>query len=85
MIFFLWVSLIFVPEFKQQIMEQKTQIKIQGSLDKKWKDWFEGLDIIYDGNNSILTGNIKDETSLYGIINKIRDLNLKLISVNPSN
>ncbi len=85
MIFFLWVSLIFVPEFKQQIMEQKTQIKIQGCLDKKWKDWFEGLDIIYDGNNSILTGNIKDETSLYGIINKIRDLNLKLISVNPSN
>ncbi len=65
-------------------MVQKTQIKIQGCIDQKWKDWFDGMDIISDGSTSTLTGNLKDDTSLFGIINKIRDLNLTLISVNPT-
>ena len=64
-------------------MKGKTQIKIQGHLDKKWKDCFEGLDIIYEGDNTILSGSVKDEAFMHGILNLIRDLNLKLISVNP--
>jgi hypothetical protein len=63
-------------------MKGKTKIKVQGLLDTKWKDWFEGMDISYAGNNTILSGNIKDEAHLHGILNQIRDLNLKLISVN---
>ncbi|RLD52768.1 MAG: hypothetical protein DRI97_14170, partial [Bacteroidetes bacterium] len=62
-------------------MKDITKIKVQGLLDEKWKDWFDGLDIIHEGKNTILTGNIKDEASLHGILNMIRDLNLKLISV----
>ena len=62
----------------------KTKIKVQGHLDKKWKDWFEGMDIIYEGDNTILSGNVKDEAFIHGILNRIRDLNLKLISVNPA-
>jgi hypothetical protein len=58
-------------------------IKIHGHLDKKWKNRFEGLDILYEGDNTILKGNIKDEAHLHGLLNGIRDLNLKLISVNP--
>ncbi len=65
-------------------MKGKTRIKIKGHLDKKWKDWFEGMDIIYDGDNTILSGDIKDEAFIHGILNQIRDLNLKLISVNPT-
>ena len=64
-------------------MKGKTIIKIQGHLDKKWKNSFEGLEINYEGENTILRGNIKDEAHLHGILNQIRDLNLKLISVNP--
>jgi hypothetical protein len=63
-------------------MKGKTKIKVQGHLDKKWMDWFEGMAISYEGNNTMLTVNIKDESHLHGILNKIRDLNLKLISVN---
>ncbi len=63
-------------------MKGKTKIKIQGHLDKEWKDWFDGMAISYAGNNTMLTGNIKDEAHLHGILNQIRDLNLKLISVN---
>lgn len=65
-------------------MKGKTKIEVQGHLDKKWKDWFEGMDIIYEGNNTILSGNVKDEAFMHGILNLIRDLNLKLISVNPA-
>jgi len=66
-------------------MKGKTKIKVQGHLDKKRKDWFESMEIYYEGDNTILTGDIKDESHIHGILNQIRDLNLKLISVNPEN
>ena len=63
-------------------MKGKTKIKIQGHLDKKWKNRFEGMEISYEGDNTILTGNLKDEAHMHGVLNIIRDLNLKLISIN---
>jgi hypothetical protein len=62
-------------------MKGITKIKVQGLLDEKWSNWFEGMDIIHEGGNTILAGNIIDEASLHGILNLIRDLNLKLVSV----
>jgi hypothetical protein len=64
-------------------MKGKTKITIQGHLDKKWKNSFDGMKISYVGDNTILTGNLKDEAHMHGILNIIRDLNIKLISVNP--
>jgi hypothetical protein len=64
-------------------MKGRTEIKIQGLLDKNRMDWFEGMAISSSDNNTMLTGDIKDEAHLHGILNQIRDLNLKLISVNP--
>ncbi|MCJ7446213.1 MAG: hypothetical protein MUO72_00830 [Bacteroidales bacterium] len=64
-------------------MKGKTKIKIQEHLDKKWEDWFDGMEISYEGDNTILSGIMKDEAHLRGILNRIMDLNLKLISVNP--
>lgn len=63
-------------------MKGKTKITIQGHLDKKWKNSFEGMEISYEGNNTILTGNLKDEAHMHGVLNIIRDLNLKLVSIN---
>ena len=63
-------------------MKGKTIIKIQGHLNGKWKDFFEGMEISYEGNNTILTGNLKDEAHMHGILNIIRDYNLILISIN---
>ena len=65
-------------------MKGKTIIKIQGHLNEKWKDFFEVMEISYEGSNTILTGNLKDEAHMHGILNKIRDLNLNLISINPA-
>jgi hypothetical protein len=65
-------------------MKGKIIIRVQGHLDTKWKDWFEGIAISYEGTNTRLTGNIRDEAHLHGVLNQIRDLNLHLLSVNPT-
>jgi hypothetical protein len=65
-------------------MKGKNIIIVQGHLDTKWKDWFEGMAIGHKGTNTILSGDIRDEAHLHGILNQIRDLNLKLISVKPA-
>ena len=62
-------------------MNNIIKIKIKGHLDSSWKDWFDGLDIITEGDHTILIGDARDEAFIYGVINKIRDLNLNLISV----
>ena len=64
-------------------MKGKIEIIVEGHLDKKWMDWFDGMVISYEGTNTRFSGNIKDEAHLHGILNQIRDLNLKLISINP--
>ena len=63
-------------------MKQYTII-IKGQLETNWKEWFDGMDFFYEGDNTILSGFVQDEAALHGILNRIRDLNLKLISVNP--
>ena len=60
-------------------MKGKTKIKIQGHLNGKWKECFEGMEISYEGNNTVLTGNLKDESHIHGVLNIIRDLIIKLI------
>ena len=59
------------------------EIKVKGELDPVWMEWFEGLSLTHDcQGNTVLTGPIIDNTALHSILLKIRDLNLKLISVN---
>ena len=65
---------------KQQNLDHY-RIKVKGCLDKKWKGWFEGMTITCKEGNTILTGPVPDQPALHGLFNRIRDLNLKLISV----
>lgn len=64
-------------------MKGKVIIKIESRLDTKWVEWFDGFDISYEGSNTTLTGTVADDSALHGILIRIRNLNLKLISVNP--
>jgi hypothetical protein len=60
------------------------QIKIKGHLGGEWTDWFEGLTIkLEDNGNTLLTGPVADQAALHGLIKKVRDLGVPLISVNP--
>ncbi len=65
-------------------MKSIVHIKINGRLDQKWSSYFDEFKINYNGDSTILSGEIRDDASLYGTINKIRNLNLKLISINRS-
>ena len=58
------------------------QIKIKGYLDDQWSDWFDGLTITHQGEaETLLVGPVKDQGALHGMLAKIRDLGLHLISV----
>jgi len=60
------------------------RIVIKGYLENKWKNHFEGMNFSYEAGCTILSGNLKDDAHLHGILNIIRDLNLTLISVNQA-
>jgi hypothetical protein len=58
------------------------QIKVKGHLDRHWSDWFDGLTITHEPNGeTLLAGSVVDQPALFGLLLKIRDLNLLLLSV----
>jgi len=60
------------------------QIRIKGRLGRQWTDWFEGLTITQDEEgNTLLTGPVIDQAALHGLLKKVRDLGMPLLSVNP--
>ncbi len=61
------------------------QIKVKGTLDESWTDWFGEVEITHGEENhiliSVICGEVPDQPALFGILDRIRDLNLPLISV----
>lgn len=57
-------------------------LRIEGHLDEKWSDWFEGLEMrhLADGNTEI-SGQVADQAALYGLLSRARDLGLTLLTV----
>lgn len=59
------------------------KIRIKGQIPEHWAVWFDGLSITRtDSGETLISGSIADQAALHGVIAKIRDLNLTLISVN---
>jgi hypothetical protein len=59
------------------------EIHIKGHLDSSWMDWLEGLEIkLLDNGEMVLSGHIVDQAALMGILNRLYNLNLTLLSVN---
>lgn len=58
------------------------QITVKGHLDNRWANWFEGLTITREDNGETrLTGPVVDQAALHGLLRKVRDLGLPLLSV----
>jgi hypothetical protein len=62
---------------------QQIQIRVKGQIDERWSEWLDGLTITHtEEGDTVLTGSILDQSALYGLIAKLRDLGLPLLAVN---
>ena len=58
------------------------EIRVQGHLDERWADWLEGLAFTHESDGTTtLTGPLADQAALHGVLNRIRDLALPIVSV----
>jgi len=61
----------------------RVEIRVQGRIDEHWSDWFDDLAISHtDEDETILSGDVADQAALYGLLARLRDLGLLLLSVN---
>jgi hypothetical protein len=57
------------------------EIRIKGQLDEQWSQWFEGFVLTRDqAGETIMTGRVLDQAALYGLVAKLRDLGIQLVS-----
>jgi hypothetical protein len=62
---------------------QSMEIRVKGQIDKSWSGDLEGLAINYTDSETVLSGNVPDQAALHGILSRLADLGLELISVVP--
>lgn len=63
-------------------MPEYYEIKVRGHLEPAWSSWFAGLEVVPEGEDvTLLRGLLPDQSALFGLIDRIRDLNLRLVSM----
>jgi len=63
----------------------RADIRVKGRIDAQWSDWFEGFTITHtDQGETVLAGNVADQSALYGLIAKLRDLGLPLVAMDST-
>ena len=57
------------------------EIRVEGVLDQRWTAWFEDLEIASDYDQTVISGPVADQAALHGLLNRVCDLGLVLVSV----
>ena len=76
-----------MPDERKQVHESPDtlsyQIRIEGHLGPQWAEWFDGMSITPEADgNTLLTGPLPDQAALHGLLKKMRDLGMTLVSIN---
>jgi hypothetical protein len=63
----------------------EVEIRVKGQIDEQWSEWFEGLSVAHtEEGETVLTGSVADQAALHGLLAKLRDLGVSLLSVNSA-
>ena len=63
-------------------MVQQVEIRVKGHIDRDWSDWIGGLTITHTSpGETVLTGSVRDQAALYGLLSRLADLGLQLIAL----
>jgi len=63
-------------------MPEHCEIVVRGHLAARWSEWFAGLELTHlEDEQTLITGVLPDQAALHGLLQKVRDLNLRLVSV----
>jgi hypothetical protein len=62
-------------------LNSRYEIRVKGILDRQWTAWFEDLQVTSDGEETVIAGPVADQAALHGLLTKVRDLGLFLVSV----
>ena len=69
-------------EGNKNIIDNYYEIRVEGQLNPSWSEWLGGMTITpFESDETWISGPVADQAALHGILNRIRDLNLKLLSV----
>ena len=60
------------------------EIRVLGRLDGRWSAWFDGMQLVDEDGCTVIRGQVADQAALHGLIQKVRDLGLPLVSVLPA-
>ncbi len=61
------------------------EIRLKGQLNARWADWFDGMTITLDNNgDTLLSGPVVDQAALHGLLKKVRDVGMTLLTVNSA-
>ena len=72
------------PATEQEPLPGSYRIRLDGHLAPRWASWFDGMTLSADTDgNTVLEGPVVDQSALHGVLNKLRDIGLPLISVTP--
>ena len=64
-----------------ELWPARYEIRVEGVLEERWSDWFGGLTVFTEGDQTILFGTLADQSALHGVLDRVRDMGLSVIGM----